>query len=81
MIVVQGGKKQRETIQLTKDTTFRSVAFYACTFVAYRQRPHLSFEGCHYVNCTFVYDGMEVDFQEWITLITDLPEQSHDARH
>lgn len=70
MMQVKGGKITRETLKLSAPVSYQRVAFYAVTFVAYRGMSAVMFDNCAYHSCTFVYDGMEVDFAEWMTLLS-----------
>lgn len=72
---VVGGRITRQTIQLTGDVEYIDVGFYAVTLVASSKLTSVILGNCAFHNCTFVYDGMEVDFQEWVTLTRRMPTQ------
>lgn len=72
---VIGGKITRQTIQLTGECEYIDVVFYAATLIASSKLKSIILGNCAFHNCTFVYDGMEVDFQEWITLTRRTPTQ------
>ena len=68
MLRVVGGAHKREVIRVTTGVLYEEVSFYGCTFVADRKTENFGFANCAFHSCTYVYDGMEVDFAEWVTL-------------
>jgi hypothetical protein len=58
----------RQTLQAGA-AIYVNVTFKAVTFVAGTKSPGFWFDNCAFHSCTFVYDGMEVDYQEWVSLM------------
>lgn len=54
--------------QVLRDVTFRH-----CTLLADPASVLLLAENVHCADCTFLYDGMEVDSSEWIALLRRAP--------
>lgn len=71
---VLGGKLERADVLVTGDTMYEEVAFKGSTFIARKETPGFVFINCSFIACTFVYDGMEVAFEEWITLLRRKPD-------
>lgn len=80
--------KQPESLDMQQLTTFedkiiriadkqvlRDVNFRNCTLLANPASNLVLAENVHCTNCTFLYDGMEVDSVEWIALMRRVPPE------
>lgn len=67
------GYHEGQTVRIDNQQAWRHASFLNCTLHA-NPRSALAFvEDVHCLDCTFVYDGMEVDAAEWLALIARRP--------
>lgn len=64
-------------IRIGSGQVLRDVTFRKCTLLADPRSILLLAENVHCADCTFVYDGMEVDSSEWIALLRRAPAVGH----
>jgi len=63
------GEVRNQVVQVGPGTVWRRVRMAGCTVAGGPSSSFSAIMGVQMVDCTFLYDGMEVDGYEWVHLM------------
>ena len=75
-----GDTLQDKTIDVKSSDVWEGFVFIRCKIVAQPDQKAPSFLLSEFVDCTFLYDGMEVSGEEWFALVTGSPPIRFDLK-